>query len=171
MGPEEEQGGCGIWQRSTRMVKAAPEIRGLWLQLSRTMEKLFLGSSRQVPAAGDHSPVTQALVQRDTAGLWWAQTELDQGSSPLYLLISLKWACFVQMEEQHWTELLQKPSEPPRMCGKTPEPSSVPLLSKYWEFCMKTTKETKREAPGKAGWSQREAFPLCCLALRGLLHL
>lgn len=78
-GPEEEQGGCGIWQRSIHMVKAAPEIQALWLLLSQNNGEAFFWSLSPSPstAAGDRPPVLQARVQRDTAWLWWAQAELD----------------------------------------------------------------------------------------------
>lgn len=77
--PEEEQGGCGIWQRSIHMVKAAPEIRALWLLLSQNNGEAFFWFLLPSPstAAGERPPVLQARVQRDTAWLWWAQAELD----------------------------------------------------------------------------------------------
>lgn len=64
-----EQGACGIWQRSTRMVKAAPEIQGLWLQLSLNNGEAFFWSllPSHSATAGDHPPVIQVLVLRDTA--------------------------------------------------------------------------------------------------------
>lgn len=65
-GAGAEQGACGIWQRSTRVAKAAPEIQGLWLQLSQNNGEAFSWSLLPSPSttAGDHSPVTVAEGHR-----------------------------------------------------------------------------------------------------------
>lgn len=152
-GPEEEQGGSGVWQCSIPMVKAAHEIRGLWLQLSQNNGEAFLWSLHHSWRLF-HSPTSAGAKGHSLALVGSGRAGLRLSHPPLCLLVSLKWVCFVQMEEQPFPALLQKPSEPPRVCGKTPTPSPVLLVSKHWEFCMKTTKETRyaeKQSSGE-GW-------------------
>lgn len=96
--------------------------------------------------AGLHAP-----VQRETQpGFGGLRQDRIKANQPFYLLVSLKWVCFVQTEEQQFPALhradpkTHSAAEPARL-----HMLSALLLSKYWDFCVKTTKCAEKQSSGE----------------------
>lgn len=115
-------------------------------------------------AAGDRSPVLQALVQRDTAWLWWAQAELGQGSSPPLPPAFSERGLFCPNGGAAVPSSALSCSKNSLSCQHSvarPQHPAVPLILKYWEFCMKTTKETEyaeKQSSGEGWMGSRRGF-------------
>lgn len=153
------------------------------------MEKLFLGPSCQVtPPQLEIIPLS--LLQRDTAWLWWAQAELDQSSAPPLSPSFSKMGLFCpnggaalpstalscSRNTLSYQDCVARPQCPAQCLLSQNIGNFVrkPLLSQnIGNFVRKPLKEPnmlKSKALGKAGWGRCKAFPLCCLALKRLLH-